>query len=471
MNCQSFRLKYTFCLSITAMSSPAETELSFYLLKHYFGPIVADVFKAVDKYDLASIRLIKTLLPDHSQADLKKALLILVKHQFVDYSRSNRGFEYLVAHKRTRYFFRTSKYIQYVNNKFGKLAATIVLKLAQKALLSKKQLVDIVIEANPILKKDDQCKKDTIEPVIDQLINLKFIRLTCEHYCLNYERFNTAVRDQFVANTVFKLYNGDRFALQVCEAILDIASETTADDSAYSSPVAFNDLCTRLDVDQEKFQKNINTLLAKEFIVQSGHHPTRGSLYTVNIRAVIDRLVKENISSVVKNKFGPKCCRVFRMLLMRGPLLLKQLEDSVMLPNRDVKEYVYMLIKEGFIRNRQVPKTPDNAPSKSVFILSVDLNQIVFNTLDLSCKTITNLLIRHEFEKEKHKALLDRAKVVREIILSSTCAEEWSQYFNNHELSDLSKIDKTIRKMTFARMQVDDTLSLLEQWIALRLES
>lgn len=461
------------------MLSPAHTNLAFTLTRHYFGQTTAIVLRALFNCDQASIKLLRFFLPDLKINELKRSLLVLVKYQLVDYVKTvkncNHQYEYSIVPDRVFAFYRMPSFIQ--NSKElqkNPIQSNFLCLLLKKAVLDRDKLVQEVRSTNNI-----KLTSDELNILIDDLVAESYLACSNQNLCINIERFSRSHRDSLIAKTVSSYYHNENKIKSLSEAILRLTRDTTSYEASLTSPASLQDIENALvptsfpDISTLiKYLDKLTTETNNRFIVSSGIHPTKGPMYALDVGNSIDLLVKEHLSSIITTRFGPKCCRVFRILLLKGPLLLKQVEDMIMLPARDVREYSYMLIKEGFIRNRQVPKTPDNAPGKSLFIMFVDLQQVVSNATDLCCRSISNLLNRYDHELLKHKVLLDRSVAVQELLASNTdpsvSKDDWNQYFNSHELSKLEWVKRTLDKILVAKSQVDESLFLLHSWSTLQ---
>lgn len=447
---------------------------------------MASVVSALFNYDQASLRLLKSTLPELTLADVKKSLLILVKYQLVDYVKTVKNsihqYEYSVVPQRVFSFFRIPRFIQRFGGADDRISGIILANLVEKGLLGKDRLLELTVRKmkHDQVDHDKSSPETSINELIMKLTLQRYIVQTSNNLCINIERFNRQYRDDLIVETIHNYYNKESKVRSLCQTLLDLSFANTADDAAVTAPIPISELMAALVprdfVDKNQIDRYLSKLTSESnnrFFMASGIHPNKGPMYALNIGLAIDYLIREHLSSRVNTKFGPKCCRVFRVLLSRGPLLLKQIEECVMLPARDVREYSYMLIKEGLIRNRQVPKTPDNAPGKSVFIMSVELDQVVYSTIDICCRSISHLLIRYEHELNFNKSLLDRSKAVQELLgsneaISNEAQDDWNQYFNSHEVSQLNRINFTLDKILLAKAQVDETLFLFHSWISVK---
>lgn len=455
------------------MNSPAHSDLSEFLTRYYFGDHVSSVIKKLFTYDVLTLNTLQIESPGSKRSDLKKALLISVKYQLVDYVKrvkNNRSqYEYSLAVDRLFSFFRITRFIRTLGDQDGENANLILKFIAEKALVSRAKLLDQLSVSG--LRK-------SIEDDLDYLIKLGYVVNLVDCLCLNIEKLTRTYRDSLIAQTIENYYGQEPKIKALCQAILNISRDNTSPDANITAPVPFTTLTENLvpkyftDRSQlESYLERLTSEINNRFVASLGVYTGKGHMYAIDSGLVIDYLVKETISSMITSRFGPRCCRVFRLLLCRGPLMLKQIEDCVMLPAKDVREYTYMLIKEGLLRNQQVPKTPDLAPSKSLFIQSVELDQVVLQSADHCCRAISNLLLRYNHEVSDNKTILDRAKAVQELLKTEPADNEqevWQQYFSSHEMAKLDEVNRKLDKILLAKVQVDDMLFLLQTWINVR---
>lgn len=448
--------------------SEAHGDLAHLLTKLYFNETIATVIKTLYGFDQASMGLIKLTNPSLRLDDLKRALIILIRYQLVDYTRTIKSCDYLLPLERLFAFFRLPKYLHKFVLTEGEPTARVLRILASKGTIGKESLENLSSKGH----------KETKEEMIDIISSLtarNYIAVMQQNVYLKIERFDRDHRDDLITDTIVNFYSKETKVRSICKAILTLTMDITGDDAPITAPIDLTSLHNALKREDFQSKANLEIYLSKltselnyKFFLTSGTHPKRGPMYALNVGAVIDHLLKEHICSVITTKYGPKCCRLFRILIQKGPLLLKQIEEIIMLPARDVREYLAMLNKENYIRNRQVPRTPDNAPGKSIFILSVEMDPIVYNIADLCCRSMVNLLTRYEFELSRNEPLLSRSKAVQDLLGTKEVTEEWNQYFNSHELIELNATNRNLERLSLARNQVDETMFLCHVWLTIR---
>ena len=60
-------------------------------------------------------------------------------------------------------------------------------------------------------------------------------------------------------------------------------------------------------------------------------------------------LCQAAIECIVKERFGSKALRVFRLLLLKKMLEQKQVPEKAMVPSKEAKEILYTLLAERFV--------------------------------------------------------------------------------------------------------------------------
>ena len=118
------------------------------------------------------------------------------------------------------------------------------------------------------------------------------------------------------------------------------------------------------------------------------------------------------IESIVKERYGSKPFRVFRLLMMKKLLEQKQVSDMALIPQKEAKEMLYSLLAENFVslqvgylggsgtghslhslhRSQEIPRTADYAPSRTYYLFSVNLQQVA-RTVLLRCYKVPSMIV------------------------------------------------------------------------------
>ncbi|KAH7986694.1 hypothetical protein HPB49_025860 [Dermacentor silvarum] len=149
-----------------------------------------------------------------------------------------------------------------------------------------------------------------------------------EYWRVNIDRFHQHLRDQLVVQAVSKRMGAK--AGEVVRTMLRLSETRSHPKDAFSAPVS---------------------------------------------RSEIYQSLQQQIKISQKDRFGAKSCRIFRLLLEKKYLEQKQIEELAMITARDAKEMTYKMFQEKFVLAQELPRTPDYAPSRMIYLFHVDIPQ------------------------------------------------------------------------------------------------
>jgi DNA-directed RNA polymerase III subunit RPC3 len=109
------------------------------------------------------------------------------------------------------------------------------------------------------------------------------------------------------------------------------------------------------------------------------------------------------VEGIVRERFGSKCLRVFRLLLVKRVLEQKQVVDMAMIPSKEARELLYSLLAENFISLQEIPRTMDYAPSRTFYLFSVNLPSVARLLLERTYQALGNIVSCRMFEMKTHK--------------------------------------------------------------------
>ncbi|PNW72301.1 hypothetical protein CHLRE_16g673900v5 [Chlamydomonas reinhardtii] len=163
-----------------------------------------------------------------------------------------------------------------------------------------------------------------------------------------------------------------------------------------------------------------------EMFTHVGTGPQGSASYVVNSQRVIDLIMLKQTEAVVKARFDVAGLRVFRLLALRGQLEQKQIADLAMLPAKDTRELLYLMLQGGFVMLQDIPKTADRAPSRTFYTWRVNMTSLSDSTAAQLYRSAGRVWQRLQFETEKEKdlvALIESAKETRTVNFNLTTAQ------------------------------------------------
>ena len=121
-----------------------------------------------------------------------------------------------------------------------------------------------------------------------------------------------------------------------------------------------------------------NSLLP--FLRFSSPHPSPlsslSSPFHSGYRHSSELICRAAIESIIKERFGSKCFRVFRLLLMKKMLEQKQVAEMAMIPSKEAKELLYVLMAENYV-TLQVSREKEGG-SNYIILYSLNYSRIKY---------------------------------------------------------------------------------------------
>ncbi|XP_040189872.1 DNA-directed RNA polymerase III subunit RPC3 isoform X3 [Rana temporaria] len=260
------------------------------------------------------------------------------------------------------------------------------------------------------------------------------------YWQINTERFHQHFRDQAIISAVSNKM--DQTSSEIVRTMLRMSEVTTSSNAAHTQPLSSNEIFRSFpqgyNISKQVLDQYL-TLLADdplEFVGRSGD--SGGGMFLINLHKAVATLATANLESIVQERFGSRCARIFRLLLRKRHLEQKQVEDFAMIPAKEAKDMLYKM-------------------------LSVNL---------ISLQTVANLIERRQSETKENKRLLEKSQRIEAIIASmqATGAEEAQlqeieEMITAPERQQLESLKRNVNKLDASEIQVDDTIFILESYI------
>ncbi|XP_029083232.1 DNA-directed RNA polymerase III subunit RPC3 isoform X2 [Monodon monoceros] len=296
----------------------------------------------------------------------------------------------------------------------------------------------------------------------------------------NLDRFHQHFRDQGIVSAVANRMDQFTFQTQtsseIVRTMLRMSEITTSSSAPFTQPLSSNEIFRSLPVGYNISKQVLDqylTLLADdplEFVGKSGD--SGGGMYVINLHKALGSLATATLESVIQERFGSRCARIFRLVLQKKHLEQKQVEDFAMIPAKEAKDMLYKMLSENFISLQEIPKTPDHAPSRTFYLYTVNILSAARMLLHRCYKSVANLIERRQFETKENKRLLEKSQRVEAIIASmqATGAEEAQlqeieEMITAPERQQLETLKRNVNKLDACEIQVVETIFLLESYI------
>ncbi|ERE90880.1 DNA-directed RNA polymerase III subunit RPC3 [Cricetulus griseus] len=449
----------------------AEIKLCSLLLQEHFGEIVEKIGVHLIRTGSQPLRVIAHDTGT-SLDQVKKALCVLIHHNLVIYRVHKRSVvEYEAQCSRVLRMLRYPRYIYTTKTLYSDTGELIV----EELLLNGKMTMSAVV------KKVADRLTETMEDgkTMDYAeVSNAFVRLADTHFVQRCPLV-PATGDSdpgppppaptLVINEK-DMYLVPKLSLIVVLAVLH--SQAPLPESSSVCSQIFRSLPGSYNISKQVLDQYL-TLLADdplEFIGKSGD--SGGGMYVINLHKALASLATATLESVIQERFGSRCARIFRLVLQKKHLEQKQVEDFAMIPAKEAKDMLYKMLSENFISLQEIPKTPDHAPSRTFYLYTVNVLSAARMLLHRCYKSIANLIERRQFETKENKRLLEKSQRVEAIIASmqATGAEEVQlqeieEMITAPERQQLETLKRNVNKLDASEIQVDETIFLLESYI------
>ncbi|RMC22756.1 hypothetical protein DUI87_00238 [Hirundo rustica rustica] len=275
------------------------------------------------------------------------------------------------------------------------------------------------------------------------------------YWQVNAKRFHQHFRDQALVSAVASRM--DQTGSEVVRTMLRMSEVTTASGASHTQPLSSNEIFRSLPAGYNIGKQVLDQYLALladdplEFVGKSGD--SGGGTYTVNLHKALGSLATATLESVVEERFGSRCARIFRLLLRKKHLEQKQVEDFAMIPAKEAKDMLYRMLSENLVSLQEIPKTPDHAPSRTFYLYTVNVAAAARTLLHRCYKSVANLMERRQHEMQENKRLLDKSQRVEAILASmqATGAEaaqlhEVEEMITGPERQQLESLKRNVNK-------------------------
>lgn len=295
------------------------------------------------------------------------------------------------------------------------------------------------------------------------------------YWQINMDRFHQHFRDQAIISAISNKM--DQTSSEIVRTMLRMSEVTTSSSAAYTQPLSSNEIFRSFPTGYNLSKQVLDQYLSLiaddplEFVGRSGD--SGGGMFVINLHKAISSLATSNLESIVQERFGSRCARIFRLILRKKHLEQKQVEDFAMIPAKEAKDMLYKMLSENLVYLQEIPKTPDHAPSRTFYLYAVNTLASARMLLQKCYKTVTNLIARRQHESKENKRLMEKSQRIEAILASmqATGAEEAQlqeieEMITPPERQQIENLKRNVNKLDASEIHVDDTIFILESYVS-----
>ena len=132
--------------------------------------------------------------------------------------------------------------------------------------------------------------------------------------------------------------------------------------------------------------------------------------WTVDFRQLSAQLRREEAMRLAKSRLNGVALRLVRVLLDKGKLDEKTLQEKSLLSAKDLRQCLLKLKRNGFLGLQEVPREPQRQPLKTIYLWFYDSDRVRKMLLGDLYKAMARLLRRLKVERDKVGSLLEKAE-------------------------------------------------------------
>ncbi|KAF7311638.1 RNA polymerase III subunit C3 [Mycena kentingensis (nom. inval.)] len=295
------------------------------------------------------------------------------------------------------------------------------------------------------------------------------------YFRINTQRYNIHIRNALIVRTAKERYNhGASVVLQTVLKLTEASQKNVLE--VRTDPVTVHNITLSLSDEQNlasglmlRVQNPTNATCIKEYlgILASADNPTptgranafisfRSPKVQVEFETICRRLRRRVLELVTKERHGAEGLRILRLLLNTGKMDEKQISKIVMIPPNQVRPLLATMSAESLISTQEVPKSADRNPARMFYLWHVDSTKALSVILGNVYKTLYNIGVRRQTEKEDGmlKAVLEKRE-------RSDVSENEEGLMSRMELDMIREWEEKREKMTVLELRVEECVFIL----------
>lgn len=167
----------------------------------------------------------------------------------------------------------------------------------------------------------------------------------------------------------------------------------------------------RHDVDEDEHQVHVGDLERDLMLLKEGSLrflSSIGSTWTID-KDALDRWTRqEEILRVMDSRLDPPAPRVLRILIDKGMLEEKTLQEVGLLGAKELRQSLSKLKQMGYLDLQEIPRDPHRLPNKTVFLWNHDAGRVANLVLENVFTSILRLIQMLKLERKNLAGTLEK---------------------------------------------------------------
>jgi DNA-directed RNA polymerase III subunit RPC3 len=157
-------------------------------------------------------------------------------------------------------------------------------------------------------------------------------------------------------------------------------------------------------------EQHLSLLAQPPYNLSSRRNKDPISTWTVEYRHLARHLRHLELERMVGTRYGITALKLIRILLTKGKLDEKRLQEISLLSTKDLRQILAGLQASGFVDLQEVPRDAQRQPSRTVYLWFYDPDRVCRNILQDTYKAMSRCLQRIHFERSRLRDFLDKTE-------------------------------------------------------------
>ncbi|KAL1958358.1 hypothetical protein VTO42DRAFT_4675 [Malbranchea cinnamomea] len=159
-----------------------------------------------------------------------------------------------------------------------------------------------------------------------------------------------------------------------------------------------------------QIEQHLSFLAQEPFLFTTRKMESGMITWTVEYRHLARKLRHLELERLIEARFGAVAVRVVRILLDKGRLDEKRLQEISLMASKDLRQILAQMEAAGFVDLQEVPRDAQRQPSRTLYLWFYDPDRVSTMVLEDIYKAMSRCLQRLKVERNKLKSLLEKAE-------------------------------------------------------------
>ncbi|KAI9248910.1 hypothetical protein BY458DRAFT_445574 [Sporodiniella umbellata] len=298
------------------------------------------------------------------------------------------------------------------------------------------------------------------------------------YFSINYDQFNMMFRNNSVIDFATERIN--RSAGQVVKAFFDYGKDKIKSikelDSPSATPVHIANMLSKTDMvsrgdivlpkdplepnKKPSLQETIRGYISLLKMDPAGFVKSKddrgANHFAVNFEKLRQTMKRQIVEGLVRERYGVATCRILKILMEKGKLEESQVQKLAMLPAKDTREKLALLMTKGFVEIQEVPRTADRAPGRCFYLWYVPAEKCYSEVLVDAYRIVCNLQQRKQHELRIRERLVN--KMNRKDVLENP------DLLSDPEKKEIEQMKKVMERLEVAKARIGSVIMILRDF-------